>query len=673
MIITQDEIRRFQSGNFDYCYKRFGSHIEECEIVNGENIIGVRFTLWAPNAHHVSVIGDFNNWDKDKNALFEIDNSGIWSAFIPDAKIGDLYKYFIVGAEDFQCEKSDPFAFQTELRPRTASIVYNIDKQFEWHDNDWLKKRTEQNPKEQPISIYEMHIASWMNLQTPPEFVMNQNYIGNQQDNSLQIITDIAEVRHEQQILSTDAKPSITYRQLAEILPKYLHYTGFTHVEFMPVMEYPFDGSWGYQLTGYFAPSSRFGTPDDFKYLIDKLHEYNIGIILDIVPAHFAVDGHGLVFFDGTHLYEHADMRKGFHPDWGTYIFNFGRYEVANFLISHALFWLREYHVDGLRLDAVASMLYLDYSRKAGEWLPNEFGGNENLEAIAFIKQLNDTIRREFKNVLMFAEESTAWANVSRKTQDGGLGFHLKWNMGWMTDVLNYIREDPIYRLHHHDKLTFSMFYAYSEDFVLPFSHDEVVHGKGSLLRKFPGHNNQKFAGLRGMLGYTYGHPGKKLLFMGTEFAEWDEWWFQRPLNWNLLNESFNRGVFNWVRDLNYFIQDNPAMFELDFSPDGFEWIDCNNAAQNIVSFVRYTKDKYANPIIVISNFSPITHYNYRLGVPLCCDWDEALNSDLAYYAGTGLGNPDIIKITDIAWHNQEQSIELTIPALATLMLKVRN
>ena len=651
-------IKNFHDGNASDAYKLLGAH-----VVDGG--AGVKFSVWAPNAKAVSVIGSFNNWQRGKNCLRRenaqecgVEQSGIWTGIVPEAKLGDLYKYFIESNyNNYSVEKSDPYAFCAEVRPKTASVIHDINAAYDWGDEQWLASRENKNPIDGAINIYEMHLGSW-------------RYFAKKSIETPNITYSEADL------------PPVTYRDLAETLPKYLNEMGFTHVEFMPVMEYPYDGSWGYQLTGYFAPTSRYGTPDDFKYLIDKLHQAGIGVILDIVPAHFAVDGHGLSYFDGTHLYEHQDTRLGVQPDWGTYIFNFGRGEVVSFLISHVLFWIRQYHIDGFRMDAVAAMLYLNYSRKDGEWIPNRFGGNENLEAIEFIKKLNQTVRKEFPNILMCAEESTAWPGVTDAVDNtirhsSGLGFTLKWNMGWMTDVLSYMKEDPIFRIHHHDKLTFGMLYAYSEKFLLPFSHDEVVHGKGSLIRKLPGHEWQRFAGLRGILGYMYGYPGKKLLFMGTELGEWDEWYEKRELGWNVLGEegveddapgNLHCGVFRWVRDLNRFLLSVPALYEQDFNYEGFEWIECNDASQNIISFLRYAKN--GDYIVVVCNFSSVPRYNFRIGVPSGYAFEEVLNSDLGIYGGGGVGNFDLLKISNLAYHGRQYSVELAVPPFGCVFLK---
>jgi 1,4-alpha-glucan branching enzyme len=588
--------------------------------------------VWAPNAERVSVIGDFNGWNPEAHPLApRWDGSGIWEGFIPGVGHGNLYKYRIVSRfGGYSGDKGDPLAFFWETPPGTASIVWDL--RYDWRDEAWLRTRHRTNARESPMAIYEVHLGSWRRV---PE----------------------------------EGHRPLTYREMAEALTQYVKEMGFTHVEFLPVMEHPFYGSWGYQTIGYFAPTSRYGTPQDFMFLVDTLHQQGIGVFLDWVPSHFPGDGHGLVFFDGTHLYEYADPRKGFHPHWTSYIFNYGRPEVRSFLISSALFWLDVYHVDGLRVDAVASMLYLDYGRSEGGWIPNEYGGKENLEAIAFLRCLNDEVHRSFPDVQTIAEESTAWPMVSWPTYVGGLGFGLKWKMGWMHDTLTYFALDPLFRKYHHDRLTFSIWYAFAENFVLPLSHDEVVYGKRSLLSKLPGDDEQKFANLRALLGYMYGHPGKKLLFMGNEFGPWREWNHDESLDWHLLADARHRGLQQWVRDLNDLYRREPALHEGDCDPAGFEWVDFHDWEQSIISFLRkaLTSD---DVILVVCNFTPVPRFDYRVGVPRPGYWRELLNSDALIYGGAGYGNPPEVEAVPIPFHGRPYSVSLTLPPLGVLFLK---
>ncbi len=627
-LLTEHDIYLFKEGNHFKLYEKLGSHPL---IFKGEK--GTLFSVWAPNAQKVSVIGDFNNWDKNSHPLkVRGDGSGIWEGFIPDVGHGDTYKYHIISRyHNYRVDKGDPFSFYWQVPPQTASIVWEIE--YEWHDSEWMRKRYMKNSLDAPISIYEVHLGSWRRV--PEE---NNRYL--------------------------------TYREMAYYLAHYVKEMGFTHVEFLPVMEHPFYGSWGYQTIGYFAPTSRYGTPQDFMYLVDYLHQNEIGVILDWVPSHFPSDEHGLVYFDGTHLYEHADPRKGFHPDWNSYIFNYGRYEVRNFLISSALFWLEKYHIDGLRVDAVASMLYLDYARRDGEWIPNEFGGKENIEAIAFLKRFNEMVYSNFPNVQTIAEESTAWPMVSRPSYVGGLGFGMKWNMGWMHDTLDYFSVDPIFRKYRHNQLTFSIWYAFSENFVLPLSHDEVVHGKGSLYGKMAGVDEwQRYANLRLLLGYMYGHPGKKLLFMGGELAQWKEWNHDESIEWHVLQYPFHQGVQRWVRDINHLYKNEPALYELDFSNKGFEWIDFSDWEKSIISFIRKGKST-EDIILVVCNFTPVPRFNYRIGVPKGGFWKELLNSDATIYCGSGHGNAGGIEASPIPMHGRLYSLSLTLPPLGVLFFK---
>ena len=591
---------------------------------------GCRFAAWAPNALEVSVIGDFNGWKAGVDPMHVRGASGVWEAFLPGVRPGMAYKYHIASRYGaYQVDKADPYAFATEPRPKTASVVADLSA-HEWSDGDWMAHRAGNNSLGAPISIYEVHLGSWMRGE----------------DNRW-----------------------LTYRELAPKLADHVHEMGFTHVEFMPVAEHPFDGSWGYQVTGYFAPSSRFGSPEDFMALVDTLHRRGIGVIVDWVPAHFPTDGHALGYFDGTHLYEHSDPRQGFHPDWDTFIFNFGRPEVANFLIANALFWVDKYHVDGLRVDAVASMLYRDYSRKPGEWVPNVHGGRENLEAIDLLKRVNDRLHSEFPGVITIAEESTAWPKVTRPVAEGGLGFDYKWDMGWMHDTLSYFEKDPVHRKHHHNLLTFRGLYAWTENFVLPLSHDEVVYGKGSLLRKMPGDAWQKFANVRLLFGYMFAQPGKKMLFMGDEFGQWAEWNHDQSLDWHLLHEPLHAGLERWVRDLDTLYRGLPELHELDASPDGFQWIHADDAEQSVLSFVRkgHSTDDL---ILFVANFTPIPRHNYRVGVPRAGHWKEILNSDAPIYGGSGQGNIGGVSTTPVHAHGHDQSINLILPPLAVIALR---
>ena len=625
--LTEKDIYLFREGSHFRLYEKFGAHLREIEGVRG-----CHFAVWAPNAEKVSVIGDFNGWNPESHPLaVRWDSSGIWEGFIPGIVNGTIYKYLITSKQSrLKLEKGDPFAFCWEVPPKTASVVWDLS--YQSNGGSWPIKRMQKNSLNAPMSIYEIHLGSWRRV---PE-----------KDNR-----------------------SLTYREMASYLPKYIKETGFTHVEFLPTMEHPFFGSWGYQKVGYFAPSSRFGTPQDFMFLIDSLHQNDIGVILDWVPSHFPSDGHGLSFFDGTHLYEHEDKKKGFHPDWKSYIFNYDRHEVRSFLISSAVFWFDKYHVDSLRVDGVASMLYLNYSRNEGEWIPNKFGGKENLEAIFFLTRLNQAVYEQYPYAQMIAEESTAWGGVSHPTYLGGLGFGMKWNMGWMHDTLLYLSRDPIYRKHHHNDLTFSLLYAFTENFTLPLSHDEVVHGKGSLVGKMPGDEWQKFANLRLLFGYMYGHPGKKLLFMGGEFGQWGEWDHTKSLDWHVLQYSSHSGLLKWVTDLNFFYRNTPALYEKDFIYEGFEWIDIHDWEKSIISFLRKGK----NPkdfVLVVCNFTPIPRNNYRIGVPFSGVWLEKLNSDAKEYWGSGVGNFGQATSEPIPMHGKNDSLNLTLPPLSTVFFQ---
>ena len=630
-LLTDHDIYLFKEGNHFRLYEKLGAHITQID-----GISGVLFAVWAPNAKSVSVIGDFNNWDKNSHFLMpRWDESGIWEGFIPGLKKGDLYKYHIVsnfgnGFHNYEFDKADPFAFFSQVPPANASIVW--DTNYDWKDEDWIRNRRKFQGASSPISIYEIHLGSWKRV---PE----------------------------------EGFRPLTYREIAPLLTNYIKEMGFTHVEFLPVMEHPFYGSWGYQITGYFSPTSRYGTPQDFMFLVDSLHRAGIGIILDWVPSHFPSDEHGLIFFDGTHLYEHSDPRKGIHPDWNSAIFNYGRYEVRSFLISSAIFWLDKYHADGLRVDAVASMLYLDYSRKNGEWIPNKYGGRENLEAIDFLRKMNEAIYRDFPDVHTIAEESTAWPMVSKPVYLGGLGFGMKWNMGWMHDTLYYFSKDPVYRKYHHGNLTFSIWYAFSENFVLPLSHDEVVHGKSSLLSKIPGDEWQKFANLRLLLGFMFAHPGKKLLFMGGEFGQWREWNHEESLDWHLLENPKHKELAKWVSDLNAMLKSKPALYELDFEKEGFEWISFDDSQQSVISFLRRGKNSDQN-ILVACNFTPVPRYNYRIGVPSKGFWKEILNSDAKEYGGSGVGNLGGVETEEVSFHSRNYSLSITLPPLGILFFE---
>ncbi len=625
-LLTQDDLHLFNEGTHVRLYEKMGARLR---TVDGK--AGVNFAVWAPAAERVSVIGDFNGWDRSAHPLHPLDRSGIWEGFVPGLKRGAVYKYHIASRHGgYRVDKADPFALHAEVPPKTGSVVWDLD--YTWADGDWMRERAPRNALQAPISIYELHLGSWRRV---PE---------------------------------KDDRP-LTYRELAPLLVEHVRALNFTHVEFLPVMEHPFYGSWGYQCTGFFAPTSRYGTPQDFMFLIDALHQAGIGVILDWVPSHFPGDEHGLAYFDGTHLVEHSDPRQGFHPDWNSYIFNYGRNEVPAFLISNALFWLDRYHADGLRVDAVASMLYLDYSRKAGEWIPNRHGGRENLEAIAFLRRMNETVYKHFPDVQTIAEESTSWPMVSRPTYLGGLGFGLKWDMGWMHDTLHYMARDPVHRRHHHNSLTFRMIYAYHENFTLPLSHDEVVHGKGSLLGKMPGDPWQKFANLRLLYGYMYAQPAKKLLFMGAEIAQWNEWSHDRSLDWHLLNEAPHGGVMRWVSDLNRVYREEPALHVHDCDPAGFEWVDANDADQSVLSFLR--KGRSAEDLVLaIGNFTPVPRHNYLVGVPREGVWREILNSDAAIYGGSGQGNLGAVESAPVACHGRHHSLTLTLPPLSLVLLK---
>jgi 1,4-alpha-glucan branching enzyme len=628
MLLTDQDIYLFREGTHVRAYEKLGAHPIESGQAGREK--GSHFGVWAPNAASVSVVGDFNGWNPSSHPLeARGDSSGIWEGFIPGVSPGAIYKYHIVSRHaGYTVNKADPFAFYAELPPRTASVVWDLS--YEWGDEEWMRTRLRANALDAPMSIYEVHLGSWRRV---PE----------------------------------EHNRSLTYRELAHSLGDYVTEMGYTHVELVPIMEHPFYGSWGYQVTGYFSPTSRYGTPQDFMYFVDHLHRRGIGVIMDWVPSHFPSDEHGLAYFDGTHLYEHADPRQGFHPEWNSSIFNYGRAEVRNFLASNALFWLDMYHIDALRVDAVASMLYLDYGRKAGEWIPNRFGGHENLDAVGFLKNLNLAVYRDHPDTQTIAEESTAWPMVSRPTYLGGLGFGMKWNMGWMHDTLAYFQTETVFRKYQHNKLTFSIWYAFTENFVLPISHDEVVHGKGSLIGKMPGDEWQKFANLRLLLGYMWAHPGKKLLFMGCDFGQKREWQHDESLEWHVLQYPLHAGVKNWVSDLNRLYRKTPALYELDFSGDGFQWIDANNGDMSVIVFLR--KGRSGDIALVACNFTQVPRDNYQIGVPRGGRWIERLNSDAAYYGGSDIGNFGGIEAAPLPSHGHLHSLSLRLPPLSMLIL----
>jgi 1,4-alpha-glucan branching enzyme len=624
--LTDQDVYLFNEGTHYRMYEKLGAH-----VAGAGHDAGVSFAVWAPNAGEVSVIGGFNDWKPGVHPLQARGSSGIWEGFIPGIGKGALYKFHIVSTHHgYTGDKADPFGVFHEKSPRTASVVWDLD--YTWADGAWMEQRARRQTVRAPISVYEVHLGSWMRL--PEE----------------------------------NGRP-LSYRETAPRLADYVERMGFTHVEFLPIMEHPFYASWGYQTTGYFAPTSRYGTPQDFMYLVDYLHQRSIGVILDWVPSHFPSDGHGLAYFDGTHLFEHADWRKGFHPDWNTYIFNYGRNEVRSFLLSSAMIWLDKYHADGIRVDAVASMLYLDYSRKEGEWIPNQFGGRENLEAIDFLRQFNTQAYKEHPGIQTFAEESTAWPMVSRPTYVGGLGFGMKWDMGWMHDTLAYFSQNPIHRKYHHNHLTFRMLYGFTENFVLPLSHDEVVHGKGSLIGKMPGDEWQKFANLRLLFGYMFAQPGKKLLFMGDEFGQVREWTHDASLEWHVLQYAFHRGVQFWVEQLNRVYREQPALHELDTDPAGFEWVDANDNETSVLSFLRKGKSP-TDTVLIVCNFTPVPRLEYRVGVPCGGYWRELLNSDAKDYAGSGMGNEGGVRAEYRPGHGRPHSLRMTLPPLGVLFLK---
>ena len=622
-ILSDFDLHLHSEGTLYEAYRSLGAHLCKCEGVSG-----VRFAVWAPNAANVSVTGDFNQWDTRRHPMRRR-NAGIWELFIPELGEGVSYKYDVRSRfRAYQQLKADPYAFACEVPPKSASIVYDLDK-YQWRDQEWMEARGKRDLLKAPVSIYEVHLESW--LRGP-----------------------------QGQILS--------YRELSQSLVEYVKRLGYTHMQLMPIMEHPFSGSWGYQVIGYFAPTSRFGPPEDFMYFVDECHQAGIGVIVDWVPAHFPKDAHGLVYFDGTALYEHADPRKGEHRDWGTMIFNYGRNEVRGFLISNALFWLKRYHIDGLRVDAVASMLYLDYSREPGEWIPNQFGGNENLEAIEFIRRFNE-LAHEVSGAVTIAEESTAFPGVSKPVYLNGLGFTMKWNMGWMHDMLHYFSEDPVYRKFHHNNITFSLLYAFTENFVLPISHDEVVHGKRSLINKMPGDEWQQFANARAFLAYMYAHPGKKLLFMGQEIGQREEWNYNESVRWELLTFDFHQKLQNLVRELNHFYRANPALYEVDFHYSGFDWVDFHDVENSIIAFLRRAADP-SEFLLFICNFTPVLREKYEVGVGEEGVYQEVLNTDAAIFGGSNAGNPTPVQARPVPRHGRKYSISITLPPLAVVAFR---
>jgi len=626
-VLSEFDLHLFGEGKLYKAYEKLGAH-----ICTHEGVRGVNFSVWAPNAMRVSVVGNFNNWDGRRYPMRSREGVGIWELFIPEMQDGELYKYEILpqgGGPPFT--KADPYATAAECRPKTASLVYDV-HHHTWNDTKWMEERKNSDSLKKPLSIYEVHLGSWKRKV--------------EEDNRW-----------------------LTYRELAKSLVPYVKDMGFTHIELMPIVEHPFDGSWGYQTTGYFAPTSRFGTPEDFMYFVDVCHQADIGVIMDWAPAHFPDDAHGLALFDGTHLYDHADPRMGYHPEWKSRIFNYARTEVKNFLINSALSWFDRYHIDGLRVDAVASMLYLDYARKDGEWVPNQHGGNENLGAVEFLKELNVLAHQEHPGIMTIAEESTAWPGISRPTSAGGLGFSFKWNMGWMHDTLEYFNLDPIHRKYHHNKITFGLMYAFTENFILVLSHDEVVHGKKALLDKMPGDDWQRFANLRALYGHMWGHPGKKMLFMGAEIGQWWEWNHDNSLQWHLLEYAPHHGLQQYIAALNRLYQSEPALYEVDFDWQGFKWIDLHDSDNSTLTYIRYAQDQ-TDCIVCACNFTPVPREQYRMGVPRGGFYRELLNSDSAIYGGGNMGNGEGVQADPIPWHDQPFSLLVTLPALSVVFFK---
>jgi 1,4-alpha-glucan branching enzyme len=625
-LLTDFDLHLFNEGTHARVYEKLGAHLTS---VDGTS--GVVFAVWAPNADAVSVVGDFNQWDPNATPLHARQSSGIWEGFVPSLRQGSIYKFSIKPRfSSYRLEKADPFGFASELRPRTASMVWDLSR-YTWHDDAWIANRHQAQAFDAPISVYEVHLGSWKR--------------------------------------SPDTNGFLNYQDLGRQLADYCQMMGYTHIELLPISEHPLDASWGYQTVGYFAPTSRFGSPDDFRAFVDVLHQAGVGVLLDWVPAHFPRDGHGLATFDGTALYEHADPRQGEHPDWGTKIFNYGRNEVRSFLISNAVYWVEQFHVDGLRVDAVASMLYLDYSREAGQWVPNQYGGRENLEAISFLQRMNEVVHTECPGVLTIAEESTAWPQVTRPPYMGGLGFSLKWNMGWMHDTLTYVSEDPVHRRWHHNDLTFSLLYAFHENFVLPLSHDEVVHGKGSMLNKVPGDAWQKFATLRLLYAYMWGHPGKKLLFQGLEFGQGDEWTESRSIDWHLLQYPFQSGLQRCLADIQRVYRSSPALYQVDFDWQGFQWLESHDNENSVFAFLRRGRQPN-DVVVVVSNFTPVPRYDYHVGVPTGGPWHEVLNTDSSLYGGGNVGNAGQVWASDESWAGQPHSLRLTLPPLGAIYLR---
>lgn len=645
--LTDLDIHLFAEGNHHRIYEKLGAHPTTIE-----GVAGVYFAVWAPNARNISILADFNNWDGRRHQMRKGGN-GVWELFIPELGVGESYKYEIKNFDGHIYEKSDPYGFQQEVRPKTASIVADLDA-YTWDDQEWLERRRHTDVLSQPISVYEVHLGSWMHAASAEPPRLSSGETG-------------------ESVVVSELKPGarfLTYPELAERLIPYVKELGFTHIELLPIAEHPFDGSWGYQVSGYYACTSRYGSPQDFMYFVDQCHQQGIGVIVDWVPGHFPKDGHGLAFFDGSHLYEHSDPRRGEHKEWGTLVFNYSRHEVRNFLVANALFWFDKYHIDGIRVDAVASMLYLDYCREPGEWLPNEYGGRENIEAADFLRHLNNVLFNYFPGVLSIAEESTVWPMVSWPTYVGGLGFNLKWNMGWMHDMLDYFHMDPWFRQFHQNNLTFSIMYAFSENFMLALSHDEVVHGKSHLIGKIPGDEWQKFANLRCLFGFMFTHPGKKTLFMGMEFGQWSEWNVWGDLEWFLLEHDPHKTVKRFVSDLNRLYRSEPALYSQDFSFEGFEWVDCSDNRHSVISFVRKAKDS-EDFILVVCNFTPQPHSHYRVGVPEFGFYTELLNSDVREYGGSNLGNLGGKWAEEWSFHSRPYSLDLCLPPLATLVLKL--
>ena len=645
--LTDFDLHLFSEGNHHRIYEKLGAHPTK---ING--VDGVYFAVWAPNARNVSVVGDFNYWDGRKNQMRR-GPTGVWELFIPELGVGDCYKYEIKNQDGHIYEKSDPYGFQQEVRPKTASIVTTLDA-YKWNDQDWMTQRRCTDSLSQPISVYEVHLGSWLHASSSEPAQM-------------------ANGETQPPVIVSELKPGarfLTYRELASQLIPYVKELGYTHIELLPIAEHPFDGSWGYQVTGYYACTSRYGSPEDFMYFIDQCHENGIGVIVDWVPGHFPKDGHGLAYFDGSHLYEHADPRKGEHKEWGTLVFNYNRHEVRNFLVANALFWFDKYHIDGIRVDAVASMLYLDYCRKEGEWLPNQYGGRENLEAADFLRQVNYVIFSYFPGILSIAEESTDWPMVSWPTYMGGLGFNLKWNMGWMHDMLDYFSMDPWFRQFHQNNITFSMWYHHSENFMLALSHDEVVHGKSNIIGKMPGYNWHKFANVRCLFTYMFTHPGKKTLFMGMEIGQWSEWNVWGDLEWNLLQYESHKQLKQFVQDVHHLYRSETALYTQDFQEAGFEWIDCSDNRHSVVAFIRRAKDS-EEFVITVCNFTPQPHSHYRIGVPEPGFYTELFNSDAREYGGSNMGNLGGKWTEEWAYQNRSYSIDLCLPPLGTLILKL--